>query len=87
MYKLYHVTGYDKQHICLVVIFRYPVLLEYIALFITNQEMMEIVFVMIAPPENNLDLYIDANVKNPSQESSLTPNSSPSFRGMTPSQE
>lgn len=61
--KLYQVTGYEKQYICLMVTDRYPMPKEYIALPVTDQEMMKVCFVVIEHRRNNLELYIDASVE------------------------
>lgn len=39
-------------------------------MLITDQEMMEISFIVVAPPGNILELYIDASEENPSQVNS-----------------
>lgn len=80
MNELYQVIGYDKQFTRLAVTCRYPARKEYTAFPKTDKEMMEIEFVVVAPPGNSLKLYVDASVENPPHESSLPPKSNPSLR-------
>lgn len=42
---------------------RHPMSKEYIALPVTDQEMMKVCFVVIEHRRNNLELYIDASVE------------------------
>lgn len=44
---------------------RYPIPKEYIKLSVIELEMMEIAFAVFAPPENTLELYINASIKIP----------------------
>lgn len=43
--------------------YRYSVPKEYIVLPITDQEMMEISIILVAPPKNSLELRIDDGVE------------------------
>lgn len=54
----------------MVVNYRYPFLKEYIVLLITDVEMLDIAFTVVTLPGNNLELFIDARVENPSYLSS-----------------
>lgn len=54
----------DNTHV-LTVTCSYPVPKEYLALPITDEEMMEIAFAVVTPPRYSLEIYIDASVENP----------------------
>lgn len=65
MEKLYQVIGYEKWHTRLMITSRYPVSKEYIALLITDQQMMEIAFTVVALLRYSPGIYIDASAENP----------------------
>lgn len=84
MERFYQIIGYERHNTHLVERCRYPVPKEYVALAITDQETMETVFFVGTPSCNNLEIYIDASVENPSRVSvppheSNTPTKFPSF--------
>lgn len=56
-------TRFKKLYIALIVRYRYPVVKEYITLAITDQETVEIAFVVVTPSRNSLDLYINTIVR------------------------
>lgn len=63
--KLYQVTEYEKQYTRFAVTCRYQVAKEYITPHISNQEILEIAFVVVSPPGNSLELYIYLIATNP----------------------
>lgn len=67
MDKFYHVTSYDKQYTRSTLTCWYPLPQEHIALRITYQETMEIVFELVLALRNCLGIYIEGSVENPQQ--------------------
>lgn len=67
MEKLYQITGYDIHNTYLTVTARYPISKEYIALPLTDQEIMEIAFVVVTSPDNSVEIYIDGSILNSSR--------------------
>lgn len=56
--EMYQVTGYERRYSRLAVTCRYPIQKKEIALPIMDQKTVDIALVVVAPPGNNLEVYI-----------------------------